>query len=217
MNDYTPPQEAPLVDPFGRRITYVRVSVTDRCDFRCVYCMSEDMNFLPKRDILSLEELDRLCSAFVRLGIAQAADHRRRAARPPQRDDAVPQPQAPPRQRRARRGHGDHQRLAARALRRRARRLRRQAHQRLARHARPRQVPHGHPLGRSRERDEGDRRRGRGGAEDQDQRRRAQGLQRRRGARAGRLGAWARLRPHLHRGHAARRDGSGPRATSSCR
>ena len=60
--------ETPLVDPFGRRISYVRVSVTDRCDFRCVYCMSEDMNFLPRRDILSLEELDRLCSAFVRLG-----------------------------------------------------------------------------------------------------------------------------------------------------
>jgi cyclic pyranopterin phosphate synthase len=59
---------SPLVDPFGRAITYIRVSVTDRCDFRCVYCMSEDMTFLPKQDLLSLEELDRLCSAFVRLG-----------------------------------------------------------------------------------------------------------------------------------------------------
>jgi cyclic pyranopterin phosphate synthase len=58
----------PLIDPFGRAISYLRVSVTDRCDFRCVYCMSEDMNFLPKRDVLSLEELDRLCSAFVGLG-----------------------------------------------------------------------------------------------------------------------------------------------------
>src|SRR5450755_2553966 len=58
----------PLIDPYGRAITYVRVSVTDRCDFRCVYCMSEDMNFLPKRDILSLEELDRLCGAFIDLG-----------------------------------------------------------------------------------------------------------------------------------------------------
>ena len=55
-------------DPFGRSITYLRVSVTDRCDFRCVYCMSEDMNFLPKHDVLTLEELDRLCSAFVALG-----------------------------------------------------------------------------------------------------------------------------------------------------
>jgi GTP 3',8-cyclase len=60
---------APLVDPFGRAITYVRVSVTDRCDMRCVYCMSEDMNFLPKRDLLSLEELDRLCTAFVGRGV----------------------------------------------------------------------------------------------------------------------------------------------------
>lgn len=57
-----------LVDPFGRTIRYLRVSVTDRCDFRCHYCMSEDMTFLPKKDVLSLEELDRLCSAFVRLG-----------------------------------------------------------------------------------------------------------------------------------------------------
>ena len=58
----------PTIDPFGRPITYLRVSVTDRCDFRCVYCMAEDMTFLPKAEILSLEELDRLCSAFVRLG-----------------------------------------------------------------------------------------------------------------------------------------------------
>src|SRR6202451_3013151 len=58
-----------LVDPFGRGITYLRVSVTDRCDFRCVYCMSENMAFLPKADVLSLEELDRLCSAFVVSGV----------------------------------------------------------------------------------------------------------------------------------------------------
>ena len=57
-----------LIDPFGRAITYVRVSVTDRCDFRCVYCMSEEMSFLPKRDLLTLEELDRLCSAFISRG-----------------------------------------------------------------------------------------------------------------------------------------------------
>jgi GTP 3',8-cyclase len=63
------PTIAPLVDPFARKISYLRVSVTDRCDFRCVYCMSEDMTFLPKAEILSLEELDRLCSAFVRLGV----------------------------------------------------------------------------------------------------------------------------------------------------
>jgi len=64
-----PPPSAPLIDPFARAISYLRVSVTDRCDFRCVYCMSEDMTFLPKAEILSLEELDRLCSAFVRLGV----------------------------------------------------------------------------------------------------------------------------------------------------
>jgi cyclic pyranopterin phosphate synthase len=60
---------AEMIDPFGRAITYLRVSVTDRCDFRCVYCMAEDMTFLPKADILSLEELDRVCSAFVRQGV----------------------------------------------------------------------------------------------------------------------------------------------------
>tara|TARA_B100000029_G_scaffold141798_1_gene136992 strand:+ start:1135 stop:2331 length:1197 start_codon:yes stop_codon:yes gene_type:complete len=58
-----------LVDPFGRQVTYLRVSVTDRCDFRCVYCMSEDMTFLPKSDVLTLEELDRICSAFVSRGV----------------------------------------------------------------------------------------------------------------------------------------------------
>lgn len=60
--------ERPLVDPFGRRITYLRVSVTDRCDFRCIYCMSEAMTFLPKAEVLSLEEIDRLASAFVGRG-----------------------------------------------------------------------------------------------------------------------------------------------------
>jgi len=59
----------PLIDPFGRGIEYLRVSVTDRCDFRCVYCMSEHMTFLPKKDLLTLEELDRLCTAFVQLGV----------------------------------------------------------------------------------------------------------------------------------------------------
>jgi cyclic pyranopterin phosphate synthase len=68
MNAYAPAAAPALVDPFGRAISYVRVSVTDRCDFRCVYCMSEDMTFLPKPEVLSLEELDRLCSAFVRMG-----------------------------------------------------------------------------------------------------------------------------------------------------
>ena len=61
--------ENSMIDPFGRTITYLRVSVTDRCDFRCVYCMAEEMTFLPKAELLTLEELDRVCSAFVRLGV----------------------------------------------------------------------------------------------------------------------------------------------------
>jgi cyclic pyranopterin phosphate synthase len=58
-----------MIDPFGRTISYLRVSVTDRCDLRCFYCMSEDMTFLPKADLLTLEELDRLCSAFIARGV----------------------------------------------------------------------------------------------------------------------------------------------------
>lgn len=61
--------QAPLIDPFHRPISYLRVSVTDRCDFRCTYCMAEHMTFLPKKDLLTLEELDRLCSTFVGLGV----------------------------------------------------------------------------------------------------------------------------------------------------
>ncbi len=61
--------ESSMIDPFGRAITYLRVSVTDRCDFRCTYCMAENMTFLPKRDLLSLEELDRVCSVFVSKGV----------------------------------------------------------------------------------------------------------------------------------------------------
>jgi cyclic pyranopterin phosphate synthase len=62
-------QQPPMIDPFGRGITYLRVSVTDRCDFRCTYCMAEDMTFLPKKDLLTLEELDRLCTVFVEKGV----------------------------------------------------------------------------------------------------------------------------------------------------
>ena len=60
---------SPMVDPFGRAVTYLRVSVTDRCDFRCTYCMAEHMTFLPKKDLLTLEELNRLCSAFIAKGV----------------------------------------------------------------------------------------------------------------------------------------------------
>jgi cyclic pyranopterin phosphate synthase len=69
LDQIVSPYATPLIDPFGRRISYLRVSVTDRCDFRCVYCMAEDMNFLPKKDILSLEELDRVASAFIARGV----------------------------------------------------------------------------------------------------------------------------------------------------
>lgn len=69
--DHAGTEARALVDPFHRAITYLRVSVTDRCDFRCVYCMSENMTFLPKADVLSLEELDRLCSAFVAKGVTK--------------------------------------------------------------------------------------------------------------------------------------------------
>lgn len=65
MNNMTPP----LIDPFARAISYLRVSVTDRCDFRCVYCMSEHMTFLPKKELLTLEEMDRMCSTFIRMGV----------------------------------------------------------------------------------------------------------------------------------------------------
>ena len=61
--------KTPLIDPFLRPITYLRVSVTDRCDFRCVYCMSENMTFLPKKELLTLEELDRMCSTFIEMGV----------------------------------------------------------------------------------------------------------------------------------------------------
>ena len=71
MNEYATPRplQPALIDPYGRHVSYLRVSVTDRCDFRCSYCMSEHMTFLPKRDLLTLEELDRLCSAFVAKGV----------------------------------------------------------------------------------------------------------------------------------------------------
>ncbi len=77
MNSLTKPMQgapliadkSPMIDPFGRRVSYLRVSVTDRCDFRCTYCMAENMQFLPKKDLLTLEELDRICSAFIAKGV----------------------------------------------------------------------------------------------------------------------------------------------------
>lgn len=69
QNGTQPASQVPMIDPFGRAISYLRVSVTDRCDFRCTYCMAENMTFLPKKDLLSLEELDRLCSTFIDKGV----------------------------------------------------------------------------------------------------------------------------------------------------
>ena len=80
----------PLIDPFQRAISYLRVSVTDRCDFRCVYCMAENMKFLPKKELLTLEELDRMCTTFVAPRRPQAPHHRRRAAGPARHHDVLP-------------------------------------------------------------------------------------------------------------------------------
>ncbi len=125
-----------LVDPFGRAITYLRVSVTDRCDFRCVYCMAENMSFLPKAEVLTLEELDRLCSAFVARGVRKL---RLTGGEPLVRRGIMTLVTSLSRHLRS----GaldeltlDHQRLAARQICRGARRGRHPAHQRLARYAR---------------------------------------------------------------------------------
>ena len=107
-----------MIDPFGRHISYLRVSVTDRCDFRCVYCMAEDMTFLPKAEVLSLEELDRLCTRLRAPRRQEAAPDRRRAAGAQERDVAVPRPRPPSRQRRARGADAHHQRQPARQVRR---------------------------------------------------------------------------------------------------
>ena len=118
---------APLIDPFGRAITYLRVSVTDRCDFRCVYCMAENMTFLPKADLLTLEELDRLCSAFVAKGVRKL---RLTGGEPLVRRGIMTLFHSLSRHlgdRRARRADAHHQRLAAREIRRRARGLRRRS------------------------------------------------------------------------------------------
>ena len=110
---------ARMIDPFGRAITYLRVSVTDRCDFRCVYCMAEDMTFLPKRDLLTLEELDRLCTRLHRARASASsgspAASRWCAATSWRCSSALGRHL---RDRRARRADAHHQRLAARALRR---------------------------------------------------------------------------------------------------
>ena len=196
-----------MVDPFGRHVTYLRVSVTDRCDFRCVYCMSEHMTFLPKKDLLSLEELDRVCSAFVAKGVRKL---RITGGEPLVRKNILwlfQRPVAPPGQRRARRTDADHQRQpAAASSRQELDRCRRSAHQRLARHAQARPLQGHHALGRFRPGD-GRHRCGREGRpQDQAQRRRAEGRQRGRVRRSDPLRPRPRLRPDPDRDHADGRD-----------
>ena len=112
-----------MIDPFGRSITYLRVSVTDRCDFRCVYCMSENMTFLPKAELLTLEEMDRVCSAFVRLGVRKL---RLTGGEPLVRKNVmslIRNLSRPPEVRRAGRADPDHQRQPTRQVCRRAGRI----------------------------------------------------------------------------------------------
>ena len=71
LNNFMLNDSKNLIDPFGRAVTYLRISVTDRCDFRCVYCMSENMTFLPKKDLLSLEELELVCKTFMSMGVSK--------------------------------------------------------------------------------------------------------------------------------------------------
>ena len=126
---------SPLIDPFGRHVTYLRVSVTDRCDFRCVYCMSEDMTFLPKKDLLSLEELDRVCTAFIEQGVRKL---RLTGGEPLVRKGIMTLVESLGRHLKIRRAGGTdahHQRLPAGEIRRRTGRPRREAHQRLGRYA----------------------------------------------------------------------------------
>ena len=130
-----------MIDPFGRTISYLRVSVTDRCDFRCTYCMAEDMTFLPKKDLLSLEELDRLCTVFIEKGVRKL---RLTGGEPLVRKNIMHLVRQLSRHLES--GALEELTLTTNgsqlvALCRRARRLRGQAHQCLAGHARRRQVP----------------------------------------------------------------------------
>ena len=120
----------PMIDPFGRRITYLRVSVTDRCDIRCVYCMAEKTIFLPRKDLLTLEEIDRLTSAFIAKGVRKV---RLTGGEPLVRKNLMWLiKQLSPSRRRPRRADAHHQRQPARPLCGGTCRVRHQAHQRFA-------------------------------------------------------------------------------------
>ena len=209
------PASAPLIDPFGRRIDYMRVSVTDRCDLRCVYCMSEHMNFLPKADLLTLEELDRLCSALIGAGVRKHADHRRRAAGAAQCHEPVPRACRAISSRALRRADPDHQWHAARALRGATWRTAACSGSMSRSTRSTRKIPRASPAGATSPKVLAGHRGGAGGrAEGQDQLRGAEGRQRRRIRWPRPMGAWARHGRDPYRGHAARR-GSRPTAPTS--
>ena len=147
-----------MIDPFGRRITYLRVSVTDRCDLRCVYCMAEEMTFLPRQEVLSLEELDRLCAAFVRQGVRKL---RITGGEPLVRRDVMKLFRSLGNRlgHRPRRADADDQRHPARQICPRPRGCRRSPGERQSRHARPGAVHRDHPAWPDRTGPGGDRRR----------------------------------------------------------
>ncbi len=159
-----------MTDPFGRTIRYLRVSVTDRCDLRCFYCMSEDMTFLPKADLLTLEELDRLCSAFIAKGVRKL---RLTGGEPLVRRNVMSLVRSLSRHLGT--GALDELTLTTNGsqLARFAgelRGLRGAPHQRLAGYARSGEIPRHHPLGRSRQGAGRHRGRALGGSRRQDQR-----------------------------------------------
>ena len=204
----------PLIDPFARAISYLRVSVTDRCDFRCTYCMAEHMQFLPKTDLLTLEELDRLCSAFIRLGVRKL---RITGGEPLVRKGIMTFFQAMSR-------HLEAGALNELTLTTNGSQLARFAADLAAAGVRrvnvsldtldPAKFAGDHPLGPSGTGAGGDRRRDEGRACGQDQRRGAERLQRGRAFHAHRLVRRRGPRSHLHRGHADGRDGRGAAAGS---
>ena len=194
----------PLIDPFARAITYLRVSVTDRCDFRCVYCMSENMAFLPKADVLSLEELDRLCTAFVARGVRKL---RLTGGEPLVRRGIMTLVSSLSRHLQS--GELDELTLTTNGSQLeicpRAGRSRRPAHQRFARHARSGQVPRHDPLGRSRQGAARHRRRAGRGPAVKINAVALKGVNEDEFASPDRVGARQGHGPDLHRGDAARR------------
>ena len=194
-----------LANSFGRAITYIRLSVTDRCNFRCVYCMAEKMTFLPHAEVLRLEELDRLCSIFVGLGVKKI---RLTGGEPLVRRGVMTLFQSLSRRLRAH--ELDELTLTTNGsqlarLRGRARRLRRQAGERVSGHARRGDIRGDLAPRRARRRAGGRRSRRPRRAQGQDQRRGAEGNHRGLCGSIDPLGAWSRLRPHVHRGDAAGR------------